>query len=523
MNQTKIKALLVEDNPGDARLIREMLIESNGAGGIDMQHYSRLSEAIEYLGTNNTDVVLLDLSLPDSQGLDTLARLHTATMQSPVVILTGLNDEMLATQAVHEGAQDYLVKGQFDGDLLIHSIRYAIERHRLRIELEETRRQQLEMKDRFLSRVSHEFRTPLAAIHQFVTIMLDGLAGNLTPEQYDYLEITLNNVKQLRSMVDDLLEVTRAQTDRLKICPQSVPLTKLISETMEAIQIADGKDISLLKQLPDDLPPVYADPNRVRQIMVNLIDNAIQFTPDKGTITVRAEVFSDDTEYLCVSVADTGCGISAEEQELIFEYLYQVENDTDTIRRGLGLGLNICQELVSRQNGKIWVDSEIGQGSTFYFTLPIFSMQKFLSPILTEKNLQTGTLALITIEASHIEKSRSAKSDDIAVQEAWSIIQRLMPDDIALLLPIMPQPQSKMVFFIIAFTDQLDTGVLFPQIQGHLARCQSLNNAGFNPVISFTVLDLPLVDDTSPADGLIENVLKNTEARIEITADNKQG
>jgi len=523
MEQSKIKALLVEDNPGDARLIREMLIDSNGAGGIDMQHYSRLSEAIDYLGTNSTDVVLLDLSLPDSEGLDTLASLYTATRQLPVVILTGLDDEITATKAVHEGAQDYLVKGQFDGDLLVHSIRYAIERQRLRMELEKTRKQQLEMKDRFLSRVSHEFRTPLAAIHQFVTIMLDGLAGDLTPEQYDYLEISLNNVKQLRSMVDDLLEVTRAQTDRLKIYPQSTPLTGLISETMEAIQIADGKDISLIKELPSDLPPAYADPNRVRQILVNLLNNAIQFTPEKGTITVRAEVYSEDADYLCISVADTGCGISAEEQELVFEYLYQVDNDTDTIRRGLGLGLNICQELVLRQNGEIWVESEIGKGSTFFFTLPIFSLKRFLSPIFTEQNLQTGTLALITVELPQIEKGWTTERDGAVIQEAWNIIQRLTPEDVALLLPIIPQPQSKTAFFIITFTDLLDTKALFSQIQEHLAHCQNLENKYSKPVISFTMLDLPSADDTLTEDELIEGIIKNAETQIDIAFSNKRG
>ena len=523
MNQSKIKALLVEDNPGDARLIREMLIESNGADGIDLQHYDRLSEAINYLGTSSTDVVLLDLSLPDSQGLNTLASLHIATKQLPVVILTGLDDEITATKAVHEGAQDYLVKGQFDGDLLVHSIRYAIERNRLRMELEKTRQQQLEMKDRFLSRVSHEFRTPLAAIHQFVTIMLDGLTGDLTPEQHDYLEISLNNVKQLRSMVDDLLEVTRAQTDRLKIYPQSAPLTRLISETMEAIQIADSKEITLLKELPSDLPPAYADPNRVRQILVNLINNAIQFTPEKGTVTVRAEIYSEDTDFLCVSVTDTGCGISAEEQELVFEYLYQVENDTDTIRRGLGLGLNICQELVLRQNGEIWVKSEIGKGSTFFFTLPIFSLRRFLSPILTEQNLQTGTLALITIELSQTEKSRTTESNGAVIQEAWNIIRHLIPEDVALLLPIMPQTQPKIDFFIVTFTDQLDTEALFSQIQEHLAYCQNLKNEDFKPVISFTMLDLPSADHTPSIDELIEGIVKNTETQIEIAFNNKRG
>ncbi|UCH43075.1 MAG: hypothetical protein JSW16_00635, partial [Dehalococcoidales bacterium] len=247
----------------------------------------------------------------------------------------------------------------------------------------------------------------------------------------------------------------------------------------------------------------------------NLINNAIQFTPEKGTITVRAEVYSKDTDYLCVSVADTGCGISAEEQELVFEYLYQVDNDTDTIRRGLGLGLNICQELVLRQSGEIWVESEIGKGSTFFFTLPVFSLKRLLLPILSEQILQKGTLALITIELSQIEKSRIIERNGAVIQEAWNTIQHLIPGDVALLLPIMPQPQSKMAFYIVTCADQLNTEVLFPQIQEHLAHCQSLNNAGFEPVISFTMLDLPPAENTVPWDELIEDIVKNIQTRIE--------
>ncbi len=317
MNSTRTKALLIEDNPGDARLIREMLADTNGTGGFDVVCSDRLAKAIENLAIPDTDIVLLDLSLPDSQGLDTLVRLHTVAQTPPVVVLTSYDDEMTAIKAVQEGAQDYLVKGQFDDSLLIRSIRYAIERHRLKVELEETRRQQLEMKDRFMSRVSHELRTPLAAIYQFVTIMLDGLAGELTPEQRDYLDITLRNTNQLKTMVSDLLEVTRAQTNRLKINPQYISLAELVREILQTTEIASGKAISLLNDVPDDLQPAYADPDRIRQIIVNLINNAIQFTPHHGTITVRAEVYQEDPGYLCIPVSDTGSGINRQEPETV--------------------------------------------------------------------------------------------------------------------------------------------------------------------------------------------------------------
>lgn len=240
-------------------------------------------------------------------------------------------------------------------------------------ELAKARQEQLLLKDQFLSRVSHELRTPLATIHQFVTILLDGLAGELTPPQREYLETALRSTKQLHAMVNDLLEVTRAQTGKLIINPRRFSLTELVAETVHVFQMTSARSISIPGGLPSDLPPVYGDPDRVRQILVNLINNAMQFTPNDGSVTVGVGTSKEDPGYLCVSIADTGCGIPSNEKENIFQYLYQVENGVENSRRGLGLGLHICKELVCKHGGRIWVESELGHGSTFFFTLPICS------------------------------------------------------------------------------------------------------------------------------------------------------
>jgi sigma-B regulation protein RsbU (phosphoserine phosphatase) len=200
----QISVLLIEDNPGDTRLIREMLSDA-GAARFRIEVRDRLKSALECLGTQSIDVVLLDLSLPDSQGLETLLSLHEAVSQAAVVVLTGLEDESVAVRALHEGAQDYLIKGHIDGDLLSRSIRYAMERQEMLRRLEETRRLELRMKDQFLSHVSHELRSPVAVIHQFATILTDGLAGEMSAEQRGHLQTMLKNVKHLVSMIDDLL------------------------------------------------------------------------------------------------------------------------------------------------------------------------------------------------------------------------------------------------------------------------------------------------------------------------------
>ena len=258
-------------------------------------------------------------------------------------------------------------------------------------ELEQTRRQQLELKDQFLSHVSHELRSPLAAIYQFVTILLDGLAGDLSREQREHLEIVLRNVAQLRTMIEDLLEVTRTQTGKLSIEARPTPVADLIGETVSSLSaLAAAKGIALFTDVSCHLPPAYADPQRVRQILRNLIENGIRFTPDNGTITIRAHVSHEAPHWICIAVADSGYGISPEEREKIFERLYQTKGTVETSRKGLGLGLYICRELVTLHGGRIWVESQLGHGSTFFFTLPVASLANLLAQLITTQPLLNG-------------------------------------------------------------------------------------------------------------------------------------
>ncbi|HWQ69222.1 MAG TPA: HAMP domain-containing sensor histidine kinase [Patescibacteria group bacterium] len=274
-------------------------------------------------------------------------------------------------------------------------LRHEVSQRKLALaELEQTRQQQLELKDQFLSHVSHELRSPLTAIYQFVTILLDGLAGDLGREQREHMEIVLRNANQLRAMIEDLLETTRVQTGKLSIKAQPTSMTDTIDETVSSLRaLAGSKGIALSTDVSAHLPPVYADPQRIRQILRNLIENGIKFTPDNGTITIRAGL--SDTEHDCIriAVADTGCGISPEECEKIFERLYQGTSAIEASRKGLGLGLSICRELVSRHGGRIWVESQLGHGSTFFFTLPIFSSAKQLAPLAVAEHPHKGATA----------------------------------------------------------------------------------------------------------------------------------
>src|ERR1700723_2425031 len=230
---------------GDVRLIREMFGKERG-DSFKLTHHLRMKEAEIHLVQGGVDIVLLDMGLPDGHGLDTVRRAHAAAPDVPMIVLTGLDDEQLAAEAMKEGGQDYLIKGQIENRALPRALRHAIERHRMQTETDLIRTHQMQFQDEFLSHVSHELRSPLSAIRQFVTILLDGLAGELQPEQLEYMGIVLRNVKQLQSMINDLLEVTRVQAGKLMIEPQRTSIADAIAYAVDTLQgAATAKGITL--------------------------------------------------------------------------------------------------------------------------------------------------------------------------------------------------------------------------------------------------------------------------------------
>jgi len=240
-------------------------------------------------------------------------------------------------------------------------------------ELDETRRQQLRTKDEFLSHVSHELRTPLAVVHQFSTIVADDLAGPTTPEQQRYFGIILDNVHQLESMIDDLLEAMRTQTGKLTIEPEAVEVDTLIADVLQSFQrSAAAHNLTFNTAVGPGLPSICADPRRVRQILNNLLDNAFKFTPPPGKVTIRA---ASENDFVRISVTDTGIGIAPEHQPKVFDRLHQVPGSVTGSRKGFGLGLHICRELVVLQGGRIWVESQTGKGTTIHFTLPVYHQE----------------------------------------------------------------------------------------------------------------------------------------------------
>jgi len=255
MKEKALQILLVEDNAGDADLLRRMFSKEK-PDSYALTHLVRLEEAEAHLAKGGVDIILLDMGLPDGHGIETVRRARVAAPGVPVIVLTGLDDETLAAAAMKEGAQDYLIKGQIENRALPRALRHAIERHRMQTETDLIKTNQLQFKDEFLSHVSHELRSPLTAIYQFVTILLDRLAGDLNPEQEEYLQIALRNVQQLQSMINDLLEVTRVQAGKWMIQLQCTSASDAFAYVINTLQgAATAKGITLSSDIQGRFHP----------------------------------------------------------------------------------------------------------------------------------------------------------------------------------------------------------------------------------------------------------------------------
>src|SRR5271166_2895845 len=357
MDQALTSILLIEDNPGDADLVRLRLVE--GQSSVKVNCVSRLEDGLACLKAETPSVVLLDLNLPDSHGAETFRRLIEHAPNVPVVVLSGQDDEVLAMKAVHNGVQDYLVKTNLSSKHLERAIRYAVERQALLRALDIAQKKELEFKNRFLSHVSHELRTPLTCIHQYVTLRLDGLAGPLAPDQSDHLKTVLKSVNQLHAMIRDLLEATRADSGKLRIDPRCINIGELVRQATAMMRpTAAEKHVGLEVVLDPILPLTYADPDRVLEVLINLIDNGIKFTPGDGSVIVKASRVETDPVAVYLSVSDSGRGIPSDSIHRVFERLYQDPDAVDGNRAGLGLGLYIAKEIVTLHGGRMWAASE---------------------------------------------------------------------------------------------------------------------------------------------------------------------
>jgi PAS domain S-box-containing protein len=481
------RVLLVEDDEVDRRQVKLLLAKLTRGVRFHVDTAGTLREVALCLSDNRYDVMLLDLGLPDSSGLDTIQEAHEMSQTVPIIVLTGLDDEDVGVQAIRRGAEDYLIKGPSLEHALVRTIRHAIERkvakdkmrqaaeewqhtfdaiadfifivdeesrivkankafaqvigpkvpnflgrkcrevmHRLgsqrpdctsfqRIEgqtsavsevddpvigvpllvttspilddkgkvtgivhvakdisqMKKAHREMkeaIEMKSQFIAVASHELRTPLTALKESIEIVNEAAVDKLDAEMRRFLDLAKRNIDRLSRLINDILDLQKLEAGKVELHMQEFDINEVVKEVWASmLPLAEHKGLHLSLSLIDRSPRLRFDKDKITQVLVNLVSNAIKFA-EVGDIRITT---GWEEDAAVVTVADTGPGIQKEDLTRLFQKFQQLGPPGQRKTGGTGLGLAICKQIVERHSGKIWVESEVGVGTRFAFLLPV--------------------------------------------------------------------------------------------------------------------------------------------------------
>jgi signal transduction histidine kinase len=354
---------MIDDDEVDCLTARRALLNCPYAVKFEIETANTLSKGVDKLGRGRFDVALLDLGLPDSVGLDTVKRAVEAAGDVPIVVLTGLADDRTGLSAIDIGAANYLVKDPSIGGLLGRTLLYAMERKKAELKLKEA----MEAKADLVNMVSHDLRIPLTAIREGIDIVLVGEAGKVNDEQKEFLELAKRNVDRLTRLITDFLDFQKIEGDRQQFNIQENDINELVRDVHKTMEpVARQKGLDFRVDLEEELPKIEFDYDGITRVVTNLVSNALKFTAS-GSICLRTR---KDENVIEMAVSDTGCGISTDDLGKLFKKYGQVRSVKVKDIEGTGLGLAISKLIVEHHRGRIWAESELGKGSTFYFYLP---------------------------------------------------------------------------------------------------------------------------------------------------------
>ncbi|TWT74516.1 Non-motile and phage-resistance protein [Posidoniimonas polymericola] len=381
-----IEVLLVEDDPDDRFLLEKQLRRDRGK--ICITSAESFAEAVEHLSSRDFSVVLTDLSLPDSVGVETVSRLRQHAGRTPILVLTSLDDEAIEHEIVDAGAQDYLVKGEVGGRAVTRAVMHAVQRQNalnevtsLVAELESSQmlltRKNEDLKrlyntaQEIVDNVSHDLRTPLTVIKDYVAMISEGLIGEINAEQRRMLNKVSVRADDLNNMVDDLLDASKLESGLLGTWRRPVELGSVLDRVAPLlVQRAEVNQVALTIDCDDNTPRVFCDCEQVSRVLTNLTVNAVKYSGKGGEVSLWARHEPRDRQVR-IGVTDTGPGIDHDSLKKIFQRFEQLSNAGGIASKGFGLGLNIAHMLCRLNLGELSVESEVGKGSTFSFTIPV--------------------------------------------------------------------------------------------------------------------------------------------------------
>ena len=381
------KFLIVDDELANVRILERML---EGWGCLHVRSTTNPHEAVPLFGEFQPDLVLLDLMMPELDGFQIMQQLRPLIAEGdylPILVLTADTTLPTKRKALAAGAKDFLAK-PFDIVELSLRISNLVETRFFYLELQKDKRllqenyqrlQELEtLRDDLTHMLVHDLRTPLTAFLSGIQTM--ELLGELNDEQREPLEIALEGGQTLLDMVGDLLDIGKMESESLHLEIKSLGAASLIEQALRHVtSLAGDKSLTLACEVAPDLPDFEADEDKLVRTLVNLLGNAIKFTPAGGTVTVSARFAENglaegrqtqNGQAIVFAVSDTGEGIPPEAFAAIFEKFGQVATRKAGRRRSTGLGLTFCKMVVEAHGGHIWVESKPDHGSTFLFAIP---------------------------------------------------------------------------------------------------------------------------------------------------------
>ncbi len=329
-------------------------------------------EALRLLQSRRFDLVLLDVVMPEMDGYTVLdqIKLDPQLRDIPVVMISGIDDMESVVRCIDAGAEDYLPK-PFQAALLRARVRASLEKKQLWDELD-NRYKQLQtsenLRDSLTNMIVHDLRTPLTSL--LLGLQTVEVTGDLNPVQQECLRLGVTGGEALLGMVNDLLDISKLEAGQLTLDYGEIDVAALITDAIQQVAaLIQDKGLTVEQDVPALLLPLSADEEKLRRVLINLLGNAIKFTTDGGRITLRVRVPCIG-EPLTFEIEDAGEGIPPEAFIRIFEKFGQVGTRLAGRTTSTGLGLTFCKMVVEAHGGRIWVESEPGEGSTFLFTIP---------------------------------------------------------------------------------------------------------------------------------------------------------
>ncbi len=403
---TKHKVLHIEDEPDIQELVTRFLEEkytvASASSGLE-----GIKKAQEF----QPDLILMDLQLPSMSGYEATTRIRSIEdlKSVPIVAVTGNNTEEEREKSLAAGCSGFIPKpidwfnlaSQVE-DYLSGKVEEITEQKRneyfrryseelvakLQERIEELTQANEEMKrlnselarinqfkDEFMANMSHELRTPLNSIIGFSEVLIDGLTGDLNDEQKEFIENILSSGQHLLLLINDILDLSKIRSGQMELHAEEVDCQEFIEDIEHTIKgVMQSKNQQYVREIDEDITSIRIDKKKMKQVLLNLLGNASKFTPVNGEITLQIIPVEENGEPMVqFAVSDTGIGISEENYELIFDEFRQVDGSHSREYEGTGLGLPIAKKLIELHNGTIWIESEVGAGTTFYFSIPVSS------------------------------------------------------------------------------------------------------------------------------------------------------